>query len=101
MNISVFGLGYVGTVSAACLARDGHEVVGIDVSQQKIDTINAARSSIEEVLAQSEVLVVTNGSQTFHRLLAQADENQIVIDLVGTGKPNGADRNGNYQGICW
>jgi len=48
MRVSVFGLGYVGTVSAACLARDGHEVIGVDVNQQKIDTINAARSTVIE-----------------------------------------------------
>jgi hypothetical protein len=46
-------------------------------------------------------VVVTNGSPTFHRLLALTDENQIVIDLVGVGRNNGYKRKGNYGGICW
>jgi GDP-mannose 6-dehydrogenase len=46
--LSVFGLGYVGCVSAACFAREGHQVVGVDVSQAKVDLVNAGQSTIVE-----------------------------------------------------
>src|SRR6187455_240826 len=48
MNVSVFGLGYVGSVSAASFAADGHTVVGVDVNPDKVASLNAGRSPIVE-----------------------------------------------------
>ena len=48
MRVSVFGLGYVGSVSAACFAEDGHEVVGVDVAPAKVQSLNEGRSPIVE-----------------------------------------------------
>src|SRR2546425_5281407 len=48
MRVSVFGLGYVGSVSAASFAADGHEVIGVDVNADKVAPVNAGRSPIVE-----------------------------------------------------
>src|SRR5580765_5014192 len=48
MNISIFGLGYVGAVTAGCLAKQGHSIVGVDVHPQKVESFNAGIPPIVE-----------------------------------------------------
>jgi len=91
--VSVFGLGYVGCVSAACFAREGHRVIGVDVSTSKVEQINAGRSTIvEEGIAEMVAAVVKDG-----RLSATSDVHDAVLNTeislvcVGTpSRPNGS-----------
>jgi GDP-mannose 6-dehydrogenase len=88
MRISVFGIGYVGAVSAACLARDGHRVVAVDTSGQKVETINAGRAPIvEEGLAPLIAEAVAAG-----RLRATTDGAEAVaaseLSFVCVGTPS-------------
>jgi GDP-mannose 6-dehydrogenase len=48
MRVAVFGLGYVGSVSAACLAREGHTVVGVDTNESKVRDVNEGRTPVLE-----------------------------------------------------
>jgi len=48
MKVSVFGVGYVGTVLAACMAEEGHEVIAVDISAEKVRSINAGETPISE-----------------------------------------------------
>lgn len=88
MRISVFGLGYVGAVSAACFATEGHEVVGVDVSETKVDLINQGRSPIiEEGIAEMTEKVVAAGD-----LRATSDVREAIfatdVSLVCVGTPS-------------
>jgi GDP-mannose 6-dehydrogenase len=87
-KISVFGLGYVGCVSAACFAGEGYRVIGVDVSTAKVDQINGGRSTIvEEGIAELVARVVKEG-----RLSATTDVREAVlateISLVCVGTPS-------------
>ena len=48
MNVSVFGIGYVGCVSLGCLASDGHAVIGVDTNSRKLDLINDGKPTVIE-----------------------------------------------------
>lgn len=93
MRIAVFGLGYVGTVSAACLARDGHEIIGVDPSKTKVDLVNRGLSPVvEEGLAGLIEKGVGEGrirATSDHR--AAVLESEMAIVCVGTpSRTNGS-----------
>ena len=88
MKISVFGLGYVGAVSAACFAQEGHEVVGVDVSQTKVDIINSGNSPIvEEGIGELINQMVAEKRLRATTDIADAIENSDV-SLVCVGTPS-------------
>ena len=95
MKISIFGLGYVGTVSAACFAQDGHEVIGVDPVKTKVDLVNGGLSPIIEADI-SEIIASTirNG-----RLRATSDPVQAIRDtelsFICVGTPS--QSNGNLD----
>ncbi|TAK84952.1 MAG: nucleotide sugar dehydrogenase [Betaproteobacteria bacterium] len=92
MKISVLGLGYVGAVSAGCLARDGHEVIGVDPERTKVDLINAGKSPIIE----KDIGQIINEQVAAGRLRATPQvpdavrHTDMVLVCVGTpSQPNG------------
>jgi GDP-mannose 6-dehydrogenase len=93
MRISVFGMGYVGAVSAACLARDGHTVIGVDVDPLKLELIRSGRSPIvEEGIQELTKEVVQAGRLIVTDNVAQAiADTELSFVCVGTpSSPNGS-----------
>ncbi|MEI9409371.1 UDP-glucose/GDP-mannose dehydrogenase family protein [Mesorhizobium sp. Cs1299R1N1] len=93
MKVSIFGLGYVGTVCAACLAERGHDVIGCDVSEAKVDLINSGRSPIIE----KDVGELVAANVASGRLKASSSTEEAVMNsdlsllCVGTpSRPNGS-----------
>lgn len=93
MKISVFGLGYVGVVSCACFSREGHQVIGVDVSQTKVDLINNGKATIiekglEEVISKSVSEGLLKGTTDYEQAVQQTS---ISFICVGTPSlPNGS-----------
>lgn len=91
MNISIFGLGYVGSVSAACLANKGHSVIGVDSNKTKVDLINQGCAVIVEPgLKELTSFVVSQGLLRATTEVSDAILNtNISFICVGTpGKKN-------------
>jgi GDP-mannose 6-dehydrogenase len=91
MRLSIFGLGYVGCVSAACFAKEGHEVIGVDVSRTKVEIINEGRSPIVE----SGVGELIGEMTKLGRLRATTDSAEAIknseASLVCVGTPSNAN----------
>ena len=93
MKIAVFGLGYVGVVSAACLARDGHSVVGVDPNPVKVDFLRQGKSPIvepglEELIAST---VTAGGLVAGSDPAAAVAQCDVLMVCVGTpGQANGS-----------
>ena len=93
MKLSVFGIGYVGCVSAACFAKEGHEVIGVDVNPTKVAIINGGDSPIvepgigeliKEAVASGRLRATTNSSEA-------VQNSEISLVCVGTpGNQNGS-----------
>ena len=88
MRISVFGVGYVGTVLAACLAEDGHDIIADDVSAEKVRAVNAGETPISE----PEVPELIERAVAAGKLRATTDGEQAVrvteISFVCVGTPS-------------
>jgi GDP-mannose 6-dehydrogenase len=91
MNIAIFGAGYVGSVSAACLAQQGENVVLVDVDPDKIDMINQGRAPIKEPgLSELITANVENGRlRATQDIAAAIAETELCLICVGT--PSGPD----------
>ena len=93
MKISVFGLGYVGTVSAGCLASEGHEVIGVDPVRAKAELINSGRSPIVE----ADIAEIVASAASAGRLRASDDSAQAIFEtelsFVCVGTPSQANGN--------
>ncbi|HEV8441376.1 MAG TPA: nucleotide sugar dehydrogenase [Methylomirabilota bacterium] len=93
MRVSVFGLGYVGCVTSAGLARAGHQVVGVDVSRDKVEMINAARPPVVEP-GLGELLAEVVAAGRLRATLEAGDavgETDLALICVGTpSRANGA-----------
>lgn len=99
MKISIFGLGYVGAVSLACLSRDGHDVIGVDIDRTKLDLIMAGKTPVvEEGMVDLMARVAASGKVT-----VTTDSQRAVrdseISLVCVGTPSAANGSQDQSAI--
>ena len=103
MRVSVFGLGYVGSVSAACLAQNGHEVIGLDVNPEKLTMVSSGRapviengldSLIREAVNRDSVRVTSDSRAAIH-------DSDVSIICVGTPSNKNGSLNLQYmKDVC-
>src|ERR1041385_2147729 len=89
MRVSVFGLGYVGSVTAACLADAGHEVVGVDVNPEKVSMVNDGDSPVVEPGLQELLTRVVRGGRLKATTSTASAVGATDLALLCVGTPSG------------
>lgn len=99
MDISIFGLGYVGCVSLGCLAQQGHNVIGVDINQKKVDLINSGKATIVE----KDIDQIIKEQVSLKNIKASTDFNDAVlnsdISIIAVGTPSSHDGKLNLEYI--
>lgn len=100
MKVAIFGLGYVGCTAAGCITRQGHRVVGIDVSEGKVQTINDGKSPVREPGLDALIAEAVADGRLYatREIGAELDDCDIAIVCVGT--PSGVDGAHNMSYIA-
>lgn len=95
MRISVFGLGYVGCVTAACMARDGHCVLGLDVNPQKVEWLTSGRAPVIEPGLDDLVEEAVKGGTLQVTCDSQSAIHDTDVSMICVGTPS--NRNGSLD----
>lgn len=93
MKIMIVGLGYVGLVTGACFAEWGHQVIGIDIDENKIDMLKAKKSHIYEPEVE-DLLVEYYDRWSFHNNIADGLKEDPEVIFICVGTPS--DQKGNH-----
>ena len=103
MDIAIFGLGYVGAVSAACLSKEGHRVIGVDANAGKVELINQGKSPVVEKDV-GEMIAEAVAAGTLRATTDSAAairDSELAIICVGTpSSPNGNLELGYVKRVC-
>ncbi len=99
MRVSIFGLGYVGCVSAGCLSSKGHKVIGVDVSETKVNLINEGRPTIiekdiEELIKEARRIKLLEATTDVEYAI-----NNTEISIIAVGTPSSREGHLNLQYI--
>lgn len=100
MNIAIYGLGYVGLTAAGCLTHSGHRVLGVDVSANKVEAINAGKTPISEPGLDKLISDAVSSGQLSAVQSIQGGLKDFDIAIVCVGTPSAPDGSHNMGYIA-
>jgi GDP-mannose 6-dehydrogenase len=100
VKVAIFGLGYVGSTAAGCIASQGHTIIGVDVSEAKVSALNAGRAPVYEP-GLDDLIAAAHADGRVKAVTKLADElDDADIAIVCVGTPSGVDGAHNMSYIA-